>query len=76
MENKICTVCKMEKHINNFYRKYSECRDCNIKRGVKRYYNNKDKISFQQKNIMKKIEKNYYRNKMITETKETLILKI
>ena len=49
MENKICTVCKIEKHINNFYRKYSECKDCNIKRRVKRYYNNEDKISIQQK---------------------------
>ena len=37
MENKICTVCKIEKQINNFYRKYSECKDFNIKRGVKRY---------------------------------------
>ena len=45
MDNKICTVCKIENHINNFYRKHSECKDCIIKRGVKRYYNNKDKIS-------------------------------
>ena len=49
MENKICTVCKIEKHNNNFYREYSECKDCNIKTGVKRYYENKDKISNQQK---------------------------
>ena len=49
MENKTCTVCKIEKHINNFHRKYSECKDCNIKRGLNRYYDNKDKISFQQK---------------------------
>ena len=70
MENKICTVCKIEKHINNFYKKYSECKDCNIKRGVKRYYDNKDKISNQQKNFLKKIETNYYRNKLNTETKE------
>ena len=75
MENKVCTVCKTEKHINNFYRKYSECKDCNIKRGKKRYYNNKDKISIQQKIYYEKIEKNYYRNKIITETKETLNLK-
>ena len=38
MENKTCTVWKTEKHINNFYTKYSECRVCNIKRGVRRYY--------------------------------------
>ena len=73
MENKICTVCKIEKHINNFYRKYSECKDCNIKRGVKRYYNNKDKISIQQKiyyekNTEKLLQKqNHYRNKRNTE---------
>ena len=49
MESKICTQCKIEKHINNFYKKYSECKNCNIKRGVKRYYDNKCKISMQQK---------------------------
>ena len=49
MENKTCTLCHFEKHINNFYKRYSECKDCNIKRGVKRYYDNKDKISIQQK---------------------------
>ena len=73
MENKICTVCKIEKHINNFYRKYSECKDCNIKIGVKRYHNNKDKISIQQKiyyekNREKLLQKqNHYRNKRNTE---------
>ena len=76
MENKICTVCKIEKHINNFYKKYSECKACNIKRGVKRYHNNKDKISNQQKKYYeKKTEINYYKNKTITETKETQNLK-
>ena len=49
MDNKICSMCKIEKHINNFYKKYSECRDCNRTRGLKRYYENKDKISNQQK---------------------------
>ena len=49
MENKICTQCNIEKHMNNFYKKYSECKDCNIKRGVKRYYDNKNKVSMQQK---------------------------
>ena len=69
MENKICTVCKTEKHINNFNKKYSECKACNIKRGVKRYNNIKDKISNQQnlyyeKNRDKPLQKqNDYRNK-------------
>ena len=49
MDRKICTHCNNEKHINNFYKKHSECKDSNIKRGVKRYYDNKDKISVQQK---------------------------
>ena len=45
----MCTTCSNEKDINNFYRKYSEFRDCNRARGLKRYYENKDKISNQQK---------------------------
>ena len=47
MDTKMCIMCKIEKHINNFYKKYSECRDCNLARGLKRYYENKDKISNQ-----------------------------
>ena len=50
MKNKTCTVCKIEKQINNFYKTFSECTDCNIKRGVKGYHNNnKQKISIEQK---------------------------
>ena len=49
MESKICTQCNNEKDINNVYKKYSECVDCNRARGLKRYYENKDKISNQQK---------------------------
>ena len=76
MENKICTMCKIEKHINNFYRKYSECKTCNIKRGVKRYHNNKDIISNQQKKYYEKNrdkllqKQNEYRNKRNTEFKD------
>ena len=66
MGTKMCTMCNIEKHINNFYKKYSECRDCNRTRGLKRFYENKDKISNQQIYIKKKIEKkHYYRNKTI-----------
>ena len=46
MNTKTCTICNNEKDINNFYKKYSEC---NRARGLKRYYENKDKISNQQK---------------------------
>ena len=49
MDTKKCTMCNIEKHINNFYQKYLECRDCNRTRGLKRYYENRNKISNQQK---------------------------
>ena len=76
MENTICTVCKVEKQINNFYKNYSECKTCNIKRVVKRYHDNKNKISIQQKiyyekNRDKLLQKqNDYRNKRNTDYKE------
>ena len=49
MNTKMCTICNIEKDINNFYKKYTECIDCNRARGLKRYYENKEKISNQQK---------------------------
>ena len=49
----------MEKHVNNFYKIYSECKDCNSKRGLKRYYENNDKTSNQQKISMKKNRQNF-----------------
>ena len=76
MENKICTVCNVEKQIHNFYKKYSECKACNIKRVVKRYHDNKNKISIQQKiysekNRDKLLQKqNDYRNKRNTDYKK------
>ena len=66
MEDKTCTMCNMEKHINNFYKTYSECKDCNCTRGLKFYYKNKDKISNQQKlSYEKNRRKHYYKNKTI-----------
>ena len=77
MESKFCTQCNIEKNIyQQFSQKYSECRDCNIKRGVERYDDNKDKISMQQKiyyekNRDKLLQKqNDYRNKGSTDCKE------
>ena len=71
METKTCSMCKIEKHINNFYKNYSECEDCNRKRGLKRYYEKNDKIS-NQRNIYYEKKINYYSNKMI----DIYILKI
>ena len=49
MNTKICVVCNTEKSIVNFYKKYRECKPCNIQRSMKRYHDNKDKISNQYK---------------------------
>ena len=57
MEGKTYTMCNMEKHINYFYKTYSDCKDCNRTRGLKHYYENKDKISNQQKLFYEKTEK-------------------
>ena len=66
MDGKTCTMCNMEKNINNFYKRYSKCKDCNRTRGLKRYYENKVKISNQQKLYY---EKNREKN-IITKTKQ------
>ena len=59
-------MCNIEKQITNFYKKHSECRDSNRARGLKQYYENKDKISNQQKIYYEKKEiELYYRNKTI-----------
>ena len=49
MDTKTCSLCNIEKHINNIYEKYAECKDYNRARGLERYYGNKDKISNQQR---------------------------
>ena len=49
MDSKVCVVCIIEKSIDNFYNKYRECEQYNIKRSMKRYYENKDKLSNQRK---------------------------
>ena len=53
MDSKVCVVCNFEKSIDNFYNKYRECKQCNI-RSMKRYYENKDKSSNQRKLYYKK----------------------
>ena len=74
METKTCPVYNIEKYIKNFHKKYSKCKDCNIKRGVKGYFDNKDEISIQQKLYYEK-KTNFYSSKMITKIKETQTLK-
>ena len=49
MVSKVCVVCKIEKSIDNFYNKYRECKQCNIKRSTRRNYDKKDEISNQRK---------------------------
>ena len=71
MDSKTCTICIIEKRMNNFYKKNSECRDCNRTRGLKRCYENKDKISNQQKVYY---EKN--REKILLQKKNNRILQI
>ena len=50
-------MCNFQKHINNFYEKYSECKDCNLARRLERYCGEKDKISNQQIDLIRKKRK-------------------
>ena len=76
MDSKVCVVCYIEKSIDSFYNKYRECKQCNIQRSMKRYYENKDKISNQhklyyEKNRDKLLQKqNDYSKKRSTDYKE------
>ena len=54
MDSKVCVLCNIEKSIDNFYNKYSEGKQCNIKRSMKRYYENKDELSNQRKSYYEK----------------------
>ena len=76
MDSKVYVVCNIEKSIDNFYNKYRECKQCNIKRSTKRYYENKNKISNQQKIYYEKNRdkllknQNDYNKKRSTDYKE------
>ena len=48
MDSKVCIVCNTEKRIDSFYKKYRQCKQCNIQRSLKQYYENKDKLSDQR----------------------------
>ena len=49
MDSKVCVICNTEKSTDNFYNKYKESKQCNIKRSRKRNYENKDNLSNQRK---------------------------
>ena len=49
MEIKTFSLCNTENHIKSNYKKYADCKLCNKKKGLKRYYDEKDKISNQRK---------------------------
>ena len=69
MDSKICVVCNIEKSIDNFYNKYRECKQCNIKRSTRRYNENKDKISNQQEIFYERKEMSYLQSlKYINKT--------
>ena len=54
MHSKVCVICTTEKSIDNLYNKYGECKQCYIKKSLKRYYENKDKLSNQRKTYHEK----------------------
>ena len=49
MESKICTHRNIEKNIEDFYIKCTDCKVCKSNRSLKRYYENEDKLSNQRK---------------------------
>ena len=74
MDNETCTVCNIEKHINNFYKKIQKVKVVISKEVLNLPMIRKIKYQFNKRYIMKKIEIDFYRNRMITETKETQII--
>ena len=54
MDCKVCVFCNTEKSSDKFYNKYSECKQCNIQRSMKRYYENEDNLSNPRKIIYEK----------------------
>ena len=73
METKVCVVCNTEKSIDNLYNKYRECKPCKIKRSTRRYFENKGKISNQQKIYYKKMEMCYLQGLKYINKTENLI---
>ena len=70
MESKICSMCKLKKTYQQISHKLSRLSKFNTKRGLKIYYNIKDKISNQPK-INHERKDNLLQNKL----KDIYILK-
>ena len=73
MEKKIFTECNIEKNNEDFQNKYTECKISNSIRSLKRYHENKDKLSNQrkiyyEKNREKLLQKQNNRNINYRET--------
>ena len=47
---KTCVRCKNGKCLENYYKKHSECKACNIKRVLKRINNTEDEMLQQRRN--------------------------
>ena len=47
---KTCVCCKNGKCLETYYKKHSECKGCNFKRVLERYYNTKDEMLQQRRN--------------------------
>ena len=75
MDSKICVVRNTEKSIDNFYNKYRECKQCTIKRSTRRYYENKDKTSMQQKIYLEKNRDKLLQKQNDYSNKEAQIIK-
>ena len=63
MDSKICVFCNIEKSNNNFYNKYRECQKGIIERSMKRYNENKDKLSNQRNLYYEKTEMCYLQSR-------------
>ena len=70
MESKVCVNCNTEKSIVNFCYQYSECKQCNIQRSLKCYYEKKDKISNQQKLYHEKKDVLLAKSKLIQQNRK------
>ena len=54
MDSKVCVVCNIEKCIDNFYKKYRDCKLCNIQRSMNVTMRIIIIYQIKEKNFMKK----------------------